>query len=110
MAKDKKDRTPNPWIAHVKSVRTANKDLSYKEALKRAKETYTRIKREPRIPGVRKVNKWMVHIADWKKSNPNWKEKYSYKEVLKLCKETYTSKTTYVSALNEKTVEKATSN
>jgi hypothetical protein len=31
---------PNPWLEHVKKVRAKNKNMPYKEVLKKAKETY----------------------------------------------------------------------
>jgi hypothetical protein len=82
-------KAANPWITHVSAFRTTHPDLSYKNALKQAKETYTRVVREERVPGDRKPNPWMQHIEKWKTEHPKWKEEHSYKEVLKLCKLTY---------------------
>ena len=33
---------PNPWLEHVKKVRAKNKNMPYKDVLKKAKETYTK--------------------------------------------------------------------
>jgi len=31
---------PNPWLEHVKKVRAKNKNMPYKDVLKKAKESY----------------------------------------------------------------------
>ncbi len=35
-----KKKGPNPWMAHLAKVRKANKGMSLKEAMKKAKSTY----------------------------------------------------------------------
>ena len=47
MAKDMKPKAPpkkakraNPWLAHLAKVRKANKGMSLKEAMKKAKASY----------------------------------------------------------------------
>ena len=37
-----KVRKPNPWMVHLKAVREANPQISYKQAMILAKETYKR--------------------------------------------------------------------
>lgn len=36
----KKEKKPNAWISHVQKFRSSHPELSYKECLKQAKETY----------------------------------------------------------------------
>ena len=36
----------NPWLEHVKKFRKDNKDLAFTEVLKKAKQTYTPIKKK----------------------------------------------------------------
>jgi hypothetical protein len=85
----------NPWLAHVKQFHTAHPELSYKQALKEAKDSYTKVpKKEPTPEGEKKPNPWMQHIANFKKENPDWPQLMSYKEVLIRCKETYNKKKT----------------
>jgi hypothetical protein len=38
---EKKERKPNLWLTHVKSIRDKNPNLIYKDVLKLAKESYT---------------------------------------------------------------------
>jgi len=38
----KKEKRENPWLVHVKTVRESHPELSYKDILKEAKETYKR--------------------------------------------------------------------
>ena len=33
----------NPWIAHLKGFHKSHKNMSYKEAMKAAKKTYTKV-------------------------------------------------------------------
>jgi hypothetical protein len=42
MVEEEYPSRPNAWLTHVKNVRTENPELSYKEALVKAKETYTK--------------------------------------------------------------------
>ena len=83
---EKKTVVPTAWMRHVKAYKQANPGTSHKNALKLAKETYTKIKREPRE---KKENPWMKHITEWKAANPRWKETMKYKEVLLKCKDSY---------------------
>ena len=39
----KKEKKPNPWSEHVAEFRKTHPDLSFKEVLKQAKETYTKV-------------------------------------------------------------------
>lgn len=87
-----KRRKTNAWLEHVNKFRTKFKELSYKEVLEKAGETYTKqekMKKEAGAP--RKVNPWMEHIKEWIQKNPDWKVTHTYKEVLVLCKDTYKS-------------------
>jgi hypothetical protein len=36
----KKERKPNPWLEHCKTVKVANEGMKYSEVLKLAKESY----------------------------------------------------------------------
>lgn len=38
-------KNKNPWIKHVESVRMKNPDLKFKEVLKKAKKSYTKIEK-----------------------------------------------------------------
>lgn len=40
LMESKKVRKSNTWLEHVKAFREAHSDLSYKDVLKQAKETY----------------------------------------------------------------------
>lgn len=80
----------NDWIDHVKEYKKSHPEVTYKDALKAAGETYTKKpKKEKKSPAERKPNPWMQHIQKFKDDNPNWKDTHSYKEVLQLCKDTY---------------------
>lgn len=48
--KPKKPRKPSPWLLHVAAFRESHPDLSYKECLKQAKETYTPVKLKKKSP------------------------------------------------------------
>ncbi len=50
---ENKQRKPNLWLDHVKSVREQNPDIIYKDALKLAKETYKPVEK-PKKEKVRK--------------------------------------------------------
>ena len=80
----------NPWLDHVADFWGANKEMTYKEALKQAGATYKRVEKST-VKQEKKENPWMLHISNWKSANPDWKKTYSYKQVLVLCKETYKS-------------------
>ena len=47
--KKTKKKPPNPWITHLKKVfeegKKKDKDYKYKDAMKDAKKTYTKIKK-----------------------------------------------------------------
>ena len=61
-----------------------------KACLQQAKATYThteKVVRDPNAP--KKINPWMVHIAQFKTVNPQWSETMTYKEVLEHCKTFY---------------------
>lgn len=87
-----KKRIGNPanrWVVHVQKYKNDH-NVSYKDALKAAGKTYT--KSPPSIRTTKRAdgkNPWMMHIDQWKKEHPDWKESMVYKDVLKLCKETY---------------------
>lgn len=90
-----KERKENPWLVHVKNYRDSHQELSYKEILQQAKESYTKVPKVEKVgDGERKPNPWMIHIDEWKSANPDWKQSMSYKDVLIKCKETYSNKTT----------------
>lgn len=87
-----KKRSGNPanrWVIHVQKYKTEF-NVSYKDALKAAGETYTKSPsptRTTKRPDGK--NPWMLHIDEWKKEHPDWKDSMVYKDVLKVCKETY---------------------
>ena len=41
-----KPRKENPWLQHVKDVRSKHPDKTYKEVLQIAKETYTKVEKQ----------------------------------------------------------------
>lgn len=87
----KKAGTPREagrWIKHVQAFRQEHQ-VTFKVALRTAGATYTKVVKEKRDKADHKPNPWMVHIASWKATNPDWKTTMSYKEVLKVCKLTY---------------------
>lgn len=83
------EHKPNRWAAHVKAFRGQNPNLSFKEVLQKAKDTYTKTVRVKREPGVRKPNPWMLHVAELRESMKSQDIKMSYKEVLQEAKKTY---------------------
>ena len=83
------ERKKNPWLDHVKAYRESHPELSYKEVLQQAKDTYTKVEPTVKEPGEKRSNPWMEHIAEWKARHPDWKKTHTYKDVLLLCKETY---------------------
>lgn len=85
----KKTRNYGHWYDHVNKFKTEHPDMGHQEAVKAAKGSYTKAPKKKRDASGHKPNAWMVHVADWVKNNPEWRNKYSYKEVLQLCKGTY---------------------
>ena len=51
---ENKQRKPNSWLEHVKSVREKNPDVIYKEALKLAKESYQPVEKPQKAKRVSK--------------------------------------------------------
>jgi len=45
MAKKEQKKKINPWLVHVKKVRADNKDMKFKDVLKKAKKSYKPIKK-----------------------------------------------------------------
>ena len=43
---EKKKRAPNDWVRHCQQVHAKTKDVSYKEVLKTARQTYKPLKKE----------------------------------------------------------------
>ena len=50
---DNKQRKPNSWLEHVKTVRDAHPELIYRDALRLAKQSYTPVEK-PKKEKVRK--------------------------------------------------------
>jgi hypothetical protein len=50
-----KIKAKNPWLEFVKEVSNEHKDLSYKEVLKLAAESYNKVEKKMKKPQVRKL-------------------------------------------------------
>jgi len=46
----------NPWLSHVKKVANENPDMTYKDVLRKARETYTKIERPAKKERVKTIN------------------------------------------------------
>lgn len=88
--KQTKPRAQSDWTIHVASYR-AEHNVSFKEALQKAGDTYVKIERVKKDKKDYKKNPWMVFIGEWIKDHPDWRATHSYKEVLQLCKGLYSS-------------------
>lgn len=51
----------SPWLEHVKQFKETHPNLSYREVLKQAKETYTKVGRKPRSEKQKKEKKITEH-------------------------------------------------
>lgn len=81
--------SPSPWMKHVAAYR-AQHECTYKEALKLAKNSYTKAPRRlKKDKADYKPNRWMEHIKDYTTTNPSWKQEMTYKKLLIKLKETY---------------------
>lgn len=50
-------KKPNPWIVHLKNVRSENPDLSFKQAIIKAKQTYKKTSGTTKKAKVSKIKK-----------------------------------------------------
>ena len=91
--KKQKKRNYSEWYAHVNKFKADNPGIAHSEAVRRAKETYTKTPKVKRDTSNHKPNPWMLHIKECLKNNPDWRSKHAYKDVLKKCKETYKKST-----------------
>lgn len=87
--KKTKKRNYDEWYTHVNKVKAENPGITHSDAVRKAKETYTKTPKVKRDTSNDKPNPWMVHIKKCLQDNPSWRKEYPYKEVLKKCKETY---------------------
>ena len=76
------------WIQHVKQFQKEN-NISYKEALSRAAETYTKMEPKIREPKPRSessgpLSSWMSHVKQYASDN-----NVSYKTAMSEAKSTY---------------------
>ena len=87
--KKTKKRNYNEWYTHVNKVKEENPGITHADAVRKAKETYTKAPKAKRDTSGYKPNPWMEHIANWINAHPEWRKEYSYKDVLKEAKKTY---------------------
>lgn len=85
----RKPRNYSAWYQHVNKVKNDNPDMKHVDAVRFAKQSYTKAPKAKRDTTGHRPNPWMKHIKGWMSQNPEWRKTHSYKEVLKKLKLTY---------------------
>lgn len=87
--KKSKKRNYNEWYAHVNKIKENNPGITHGDAVRKAKETYSKTPKVKRDTSQYKPNPWMKHIKEWMSANASLAQSLSYKEVLQKAKESY---------------------